>query len=298
MTPSTTIDPATKPSLETRNTFRTSALPSTRSTISGSSIPFIASSISVIASYITSYPRTSMPCCFAIDLALGETDVLNAMMIAFELLASKMSDSDTVPTPEPMTLTFTSSMVIGDKLFSSASTDPLVSPFMTTLSSLTSPCWIWAYRSSSVSAFTGSSSRVLIASWRFMLTSRASRSFLTAMNESPASGTPLKPNICTGVDGPAFLTRLPLWLRSERTLPCSLPTTNTSPISNVPCWTRTVQRIPIPSSFLDSITTPCARVVGSAWSSSSSACKRTISSSLSMPSPVFAETSASTTSPP
>ena len=123
---------------------------------------------------------------------------------------------------------------------------------------------------------------------RFSAVSRATRSSLTTISVSPAEGTSCKPMTSTGIEGPAFLTCLPLSSMSARTLPNVPPTTTMSPTRSVPFCTSTVATAPRPRSSADSMTTPVARRFLLALRSRMSASSSTVSSSLSMPSPVFA----------
>ena len=80
--------------------------------------------------------------------------------------------------------------------------------------------------------------------------------------------------------------------------PTAEPAKKTSPTLRVPCWTRTVARVPRPTSRRASRTTPRAGPSTAAFGSRRSACRRIISSSASMPISFLAEISQETTSPP
>ena len=101
----------------------------------------------------------------------------------------------------------------------------------------------------------------------------------TTISVSPAAGTSERPMISTGIDGPAFLTCLPLSSMSARILPYAAPTTTTSPTRSVPFCTSTVATAPRPRSSADSMTTPVARRFLLALSSLMSASSSTVSSS-------------------
>ena len=70
--------------------------------------------------------------------------------------------------------------------------------------------------------------------------SRARPSFSTTTNGSPADGTPARPRISTGVDGPASAIWRPLSSSIARTRPHSAPATTMSPWFSVPVCTSTV----------------------------------------------------------
>ena len=77
-------------------------------------------------------------------------------------------------------------------------------------------------------------------------------------NTSPAFGTPLRPKISTGVDGPAVLILFPLSSDIALTLPWLAPAAIFAPTFNVPFCTRTVATGPLPLSSLASIIIPLA----------------------------------------
>ena len=81
---------------------------------------------------------------------------------------------------------------------------------------------------------------------RFSAVSRATRSSLTTLSVSPAAGTSERPMTSTGIEGPAFLTCLPLSSISARTLPNVPPATTMSPTRSVPFCTSTVATAPRP----------------------------------------------------
>ena len=134
--------------------------------------------------------------------------------------------------------------------------------------------------------------------WRNSAISRARLSFSTTTNGSPADGTPARPRISTGVDGPASFSWRPLSSSIARTRPHSAPATTMSPWRNVPFWTSTVATGPRPRSRRLSITEPSALRSGFAWRSRISDWRRIASSSLSSPVFLSAETSTSWVSPP
>ena len=65
--------------------------------------------------------------------------------------------------------------------------------------------------------------------WRFCAISRASLASDTTRKVSPADGTPSKPRIWIGIDGPTSLTGLPRSSKSARTRPENLPQMKLSP---------------------------------------------------------------------
>ena len=87
-------------------------------------------------------------------------------------------------------------------------------------------------------AATCASSRFLRT--RYSLTSRARFSLSTACNTSPASGTPSRPRISTGTDGPALSIGWPRSSSSARARPQAAPQTTMSPTSSVPRWMSAV----------------------------------------------------------
>ncbi len=107
------------------------------------------------------------------------------------------------PTPEPTTVTLTSS----DEIFSSASfrasalpcTSALISSVIVGLP----PAAIWLNTFSSFDACCCASFVSRSRACRNCATSRAWRSSATTCTSSPASGVPDKPSTTTGVDGPA-----------------------------------------------------------------------------------------------
>ena len=120
----------------------------------------------------------------------------------------------------------------------------------------------------------------------------------TTVITSPTPGTVLKPRISTGVDGVAFLTRLPVSLNIALTLPQFSPTTIISPTFNVPELTSTVKSAPRVRSISASMTVPSAGLFGSAFRSSSSATTIRFSNRSEIPLFSLAETATLTVSPP
>ena len=93
---------------------------------------------------------------------------------------------------------------------------------------------------------------------RYSVISRARFSLSTTASRSPGSGTPSRPRISTGVDGPAASTGWPRSLSSARARPHWAPATTRSPTFSVPRWTSTVATTPRPRSSLASMIVPCA----------------------------------------
>ena len=115
---------------------------------------------------------------------------------------------------------------------------------------------------------------------------------------SPAAGTSERPRISTGLEGPAFLTLLPLSSIIALILPKAAPATIGSPTFKVPSCTSTVATGPRPLSSWASIIAPFAGLFGLALSSFISAVRIIISSRVSIPSLVEAETGTQIVSPP
>ena len=174
---------------------------------------------------MTLYRRTSTPSLSAISFALASGLMLKPITMAFDADARIISDSLIAPTPACMHLITTSSFESFKRLCLTASTEPCTSALMMILSSLRLPAWIWLYRSSSdILCFVSARSFSLPCEIYVSDMVLASFSLSTAMNISPASGTVLRPWICTGVDGRASVTLSPLELVMARTLPCDAPT--------------------------------------------------------------------------
>ena len=74
-------------------------------------------------------------------------------------------------------------------------------------------------------------------------------------------GTSARPRMTTALDGPAFVTRLPLSFSSARTRPNVSPTTMMSPTLSVPVWTSAVATGPRPLSSCASTIVPIARAL-------------------------------------
>ena len=91
------------------------------------------------------------------------------------------------------------------------------------------------------------------------------------INSSPAFGTSDKPITSTGIEGPAFLTFLPISSSIPLTLPKELPAKIVSPGLRKPDWTKSVVTGPRPLSSLPSTTMPLAGVLVAAFNSSISA---------------------------
>ena len=129
-------------------------------------------------------------------------------------------------------------------------------------------------------------------------TSLAFLSLSTTNTSAPESGTPDRPRISTGVDGPASLIEFPLSSTICLTLPDSKPAITISPFFRVPDCTSIVVTLPLPLSSLASNTTPLAGLSLTALISDISAVNIILSRSSSIPSPVCAETGTIITSPP
>ena len=131
------------------------------------------------------------------------------MTTASEAAASITSDSVMPPTPSRMMLTVTCSC--GSRAISSASasSEPATSALTTRLSSF-SPRSARASTSSSDTRRVAwrASAACLRRMARSLATRRASRSFSTTRKFSPASGTPSKPRISTGMPGRRLLHAL------------------------------------------------------------------------------------------
>ena len=168
---------------------------------------------------------------------------------------------------------------------------PCTSARKTTRSSFISCSAIFSNRLSRDTLEAAASSTSRTFSWRADATDLAIFSSVSTTNSSPACGTPERPCISTGIDGPAASTCSPRSLFSMRTLPLYMPATKLSPGCSVPSWTRTVATGPRPLCSWASITIPLAFLVGSALNSKISACKRMDSSKLLIPIPFFAEVS-------
>ncbi len=204
------------------------------------------------------------------------------------------------PTPSRMMLTWTCSWGRRAISSASASSEPATSAFSTRLSSF-SP------RSARAST---SSSETRRPAWRasascFMRIARslATRAAPRARSRRrgsarPASGTPSKPRISTGMPGVASSTRWPRKSCIARTRPRCSPATTASPTFMRPRWTSRVTTAPRPGSSRDSITKPDASVSGLALSSWISASVTSVSSRSSRFCLVLAETSTNSVSPP
>ena len=179
------------------------------------------------------------------------------------------------PTPEWITCTETSSWWIFEISSTAASTEPCTSALMISASSLSAPSCICENRSSRLTALLRLASISVRLRWaRCWAVWRATRSFSTTRQISPAGGGRSKPRISTGTPGPASLTRLPLWSFSAFTRPQASPATTASPTCSVPRCTSIVATGPRPTSRRDSMMTPLASAFGLAFSSSTSACSR------------------------
>jgi len=93
---------------------------------------------------------------------------------------------------------------------------------------------------------------------RFLRDVARLRSVVHRQETVPASGTPSKPRICTGVDGPTSVSVPPRSSYIARTRPEYWPQMKSSPMCSVPFWTRIVARAPLPGSSCASSTVPCA----------------------------------------
>src|SRR5438046_531237 len=138
-----------------------------------------------------------------------------------------------------MPLSLTSSVDSRSSDSVSASTAPCTAALSTSRSALTSPvliCWCKPSRVMRVAALTLAFS----LSARMVAICRALRSSETATRTSPAEGTPLRPRISTGSDGPADFTLRPPASSRARIRPEFAPTTTASPSFNVPGGPRMV----------------------------------------------------------
>ena len=160
-----------------------------------------------------------MPSRLAASRAFASGRTLKPMMIAPSMPASMTSFSVTAPTPLWIVRTCTSLLESFSSDCLTASTEPCTSALMMMLRSLTSPSSSLLYRSSSVEAEVDLTIEARAFAARSSTTWRASFSSATAINSSPASGTPPKPMISTGVDGSAFFTRSPRLEIIARTRP-------------------------------------------------------------------------------
>ena len=79
---------------------------------------------------------------------------------------------------------------------------------------------------------------------------------------SPASDTPVKPIISTGIEGLASLTNSPLKLFMALIFPHCKPLAKKSPLFKVPLVIKIVDTGPLPLSNFDSITIPWAGTFG------------------------------------
>ena len=211
-----------------------------------------------------------------------------------------MSLSVICPTAACSTRTFTSSCASFSTVAWIASALPCTSALISTATSFCSPAWMRASIWSSVPRAPAVTPAALSRSLRVRNSaiSRARLSFSTATNGSPADGTPARPRISTGADGPASVTARALSSSMARTRPHSAPATTMSPCRSVPFCTSTVATGPRPRSSRLSITVPSAARSGFAFRSRISACSEIASVSLSRPVFLVAETSTSCVSPP
>src|SRR5882672_8243286 len=200
----------------------------------------------------------STPLAWACVAAFGSALTLKPSTMALDADASITSDSVTVPTELWMTLRLTSPASI---------------------------CLCKSSRVIRVALLPLSRSRSL----RTVAICRAFRSSATTSIVSPACGTPERPRISTGSDGPALCTFLPRSLKRARTRPECEPTTTASPSLSVPDWIRAVATGPRPRSSRPSTITPRPARAGLARSSRISAWSAVISRSCGMPSPRLAE---------
>ncbi len=213
--------------------------------------------------------------------------------------ASSTSLSVMAPTPRRTTSTRTSGVLSWARASARASAGPPWSALMMMGRVETAPSFSARLKSSRLvprwlrRLWASRSSR-----WRFWAMSRASPASDTERKLSPADGTPSKPRICTGIEGPADLTVLPRSSNIARTLPLYSPQMKLSPVASVPRCTSTVASGPLPGSSVASSTVPCIRASALALRSWSSACSSTFSSSPSIPTPFLALISADSTWPP
>src|SRR5882724_9614266 len=123
--------------------------------------------------------------------ALASGRMPKPMMIALLADASSTSLSETPPTDACSTFSLTSSIDRRPSDFCTASTEPCT------------PALILSYSSSSDTLLVVESCAWRFLSSRALATCLAVASSLTALKTSPASGTPPRPRISTGVDGVA-----------------------------------------------------------------------------------------------
>ena len=161
------------------------------------------------------------------------------------------------PTPEDTIFTCTSSVFIATSEAVNASSVPRTSVLRIILKmlrfGLPMPANILSISAACCIACTESLRRVR----RNSATSFAFFSSASTTNSSPASGTPVRPRISTGIEGPADLMFTPFSSTKARTRPYSLPTSTISPVRSVPFCTSTDATAPRPLSRRDSTTTPC-----------------------------------------
>mmetsp|Transcript_7123 Transcript_7123/g.17727 ORF Transcript_7123/g.17727 Transcript_7123/m.17727 type:complete len:366 (+) Transcript_7123:508-1605(+) len=247
---------------------------------------------------MTSYARTSTRACLARSVTLSDTCVLNARTIPSEAAARSTSDSVTSPAAVCRKRRMTRSWGSAPSAALTASTDPLTSVLTMRLITCT-PSWS-PFAALRLDRLTVLPSMMLMraSSLRFSAMSRAPLSVSITSNSSPAMGTPPRPMICTGVDGPASSSLAPYASVMARTLPQLLPTSTASPMRRVPVCTSSVAMAPRCLSRYASTTVPRALRSGLATSSSTSAVSAIVSKSWSMPIPVLALTPIMGTSPP
>ncbi len=150
-------------------------------------------------------------------LGLGLT--LKPIIIASDTVASEISDSAIVPLAEWTTFTLTSSFESLVKESFRASIEPWTSALIMRFKSFTSPSCMRSYSLSRLSRLDCASSFDRCFCCRCSLTCLASLSSLSAKNSSPAMGTPERPTISTGTEGPADSTCLPRSSSIARILP-------------------------------------------------------------------------------
>ncbi len=144
---------------------------------------------------------------------------LKPIIMASDTAASDMSDSIIAPVAECIIFISTSSLdnLIRESL--KASIEPCTSALMIRFSSLVSPSCIFSKSFSRLNLLVFESSFDRCFWVRYKLTCLALLSSASAINSSPALGTPIRPNTSTGIEGPAVSTYIPLSFNMARIFP-------------------------------------------------------------------------------
>ncbi len=146
----------------------------------------------------------------ACTFVLGRT--LKPIIMASETAARDTSDSVIVPVAACTILIFTSSLDSLTRDSVRASMEPWTSALRIRFKSLTSPSCIFSKRLSRLIRLDLANSLDRCFWLRCRLTCLAAFSSFTATNSSPALGTPERPMISTGMEGPASFTVWPVSL--------------------------------------------------------------------------------------